>query len=210
MAVAASTRGSTNPSEVDEQKLVERPTTAFKQTEPLGAGVIFIRTPSCSKYLSCSATQIAAKAKLGTAVNMVTSGNSFCWARAWGIAPDTNMNPANVIIPTRNFARLTIAEFSFLLGLDLNMFGLGLPAQRSSFHGFGDFAQDDDHNHQHDDADEDVGGLKNSRRHANKKSDAFGGGDEFADDGADHGEGNACPNTGEYVWGDRRKNHFET
>jgi len=49
-----------------------------KRVEPLGAGVIFIRTPSCSKYLSCSATQIAANAKLGTAVSMETSGNSFC------------------------------------------------------------------------------------------------------------------------------------
>ena len=63
---------------MEAQKLVERPTTAFKQTEPLGAGVILTRTPSASKYLSCSATQMAAKAKLGTAVNMVASGNSFC------------------------------------------------------------------------------------------------------------------------------------
>ncbi|MNC99362.1 hypothetical protein D3C83_176320 [compost metagenome] len=63
---------------MEAQKFVERPITAFRQTEPLGAGVILTRTPSCSKYFSCSATQIAAKAKLGTAVNMETSGNSFC------------------------------------------------------------------------------------------------------------------------------------
>ena len=62
---------------MEAQKLMERPTTAFKQTEPLGAGVILTRTPSCSKYFSCSATQIAAKAKLGTAVSMVASGIPF-------------------------------------------------------------------------------------------------------------------------------------
>src|SRR4029453_2957306 len=82
IAGAPSSCAKTSPSEGEAQKLEERPTTAFKQTEPLGDGVILIRTPSASKYLSCSATQIAAKAKLGTAVNIVFSGVSFCfdWA----------------------------------------------------------------------------------------------------------------------------------
>src|SRR5581483_450213 len=82
MTGAPSTRARTRPSEVEAQKFVERPTTAFKHTEPLGEGVILTRTPSCSKYLSCSATQIAPKAKFGTAVIRVTSGISFCCARA--------------------------------------------------------------------------------------------------------------------------------
>jgi hypothetical protein len=110
IAGAPSVRARTSPSEVDAQKLIERPTTAFKQTEPLGAGVIFMRTPSCSKYFSCSATQIAAKAKLGTAVNIVTSGNSFCWALTWGVAPAMNMNPAKAMIAINNLDRLAIAE----------------------------------------------------------------------------------------------------
>src|SRR5207249_12157085 len=88
MAVAPSTRATTSPSEVEAQKLTERPTTAFRQTEPLGAGVILTRTPSASKYLSCSATQIALKARFGTAVMRLTSGNSFCCA--WACERPTN------------------------------------------------------------------------------------------------------------------------
>jgi hypothetical protein len=113
IAGAPSTWAKTNPSEVEAQKLEERPTTAFKQTDPLGAGVIFTRTPSASKYLSCSATQMAANAKLGTAVNMVTSGNSFCCASVWGAAADRNIKTVKAPMPTRSLIRRFIAGSPF-------------------------------------------------------------------------------------------------
>ena len=54
-----------------------------------------------------------------------------------------------------------------------------------------------------------VGGLENSGRHADKKADPLGGGDEFTDDGADHGEGDtgadACKDIRRY----RRKDHLK-
>src|ERR671925_2324266 len=115
MAVAPSTRASTSPSEVEAQKLVDRPTTAFRQTEPLGAGVILIRTPSCSKYLSCSATQIAAKAKLGTAVSMETSGRSFCWAFAGEGSPAKIRKTVTPIVRRANPDPLFITESPLFL-----------------------------------------------------------------------------------------------
>jgi hypothetical protein len=95
---------------VEAQKFEERPTTAFKQTEPLGDGVILTRTPSASKYLSCSATQMAAKAKLGTAVNIVTSGISFCCACAGGMAPHKNMKTVKALMVTGSLIRGFIPE----------------------------------------------------------------------------------------------------
>ena len=133
---------------VEAQKLVERPTMAFRQTEPLGAGVIFIRTPSCSKYLSCSATQIAAKAKLGTAVSMEISGNLFLlgcglvgyrWQEAKHVKHDNSIT---------SLACFRIAESPSPLGLDLYMFFLRLPAQRFALDCCGHFVHDDHHDHQ--------------------------------------------------------------
>src|SRR5439155_5435740 len=116
MAVAPSTRATTSPSEVEAQKLTGRPTTAFRQTEPLGAGVILTRTPSASKYLSCSATQIAPKAKFGTAVMRLTSGNSFCCARACERPTNKRAKPAiSTIANLRVFIRppLPILDFRY-------------------------------------------------------------------------------------------------
>ena len=89
------------------------------------------------------------------------------------------------------------------------MFRLSLPAQGSSFDPFGYFIHDDHHDHQYDDADEDVGGLEDSRRHADEKADTLGGGDEFTDDGADHGEGNTGADTCKDVRRYRRKDHLK-
>ena len=89
------------------------------------------------------------------------------------------------------------------------MFFLRLPAERSALHRFGNFVHDNDHDHQDDDADEHIGGSENARRHADEKANAFGGGDEFTDDGADHRERNARANAGEDIGRNRRKDHFE-
>src|SRR4029077_3995887 len=102
-----------------------------------------------------------------------------------------------------------IAESPFLSCLDLNVFRLALPAQGSLFDHLGYPVHEDDHDHQNDDADEDVGGLKNSRRHANEKTKPFGGCNEFTDDGADDGKGDAGSYSGKNIWGDCRKNDFE-
>src|SRR5690349_11513304 len=125
IAGAPSARANTSPSDVEAQKFVERPTTALRQTEPLGAGVSLTRTPSCSKYLSCSATQTAANAKLGTAVSIVTSGSSFCCALDSGVIPATSIKTSAVITTTK-VVRFRIRDL--LLCLNLNVFGLRLPA----------------------------------------------------------------------------------
>ena len=89
------------------------------------------------------------------------------------------------------------------------MFRLSLPAQDPLFDQFGYFVHEDDHDHQNDDADEDVGRLEDSGRHADEKADPLGGGDEFTDDGADHSEGDtgadACKDVRRY----RRKDHLK-
>src|SRR4029434_8483244 len=100
-------------------------------------------------------------------------------------------------------------RISFLLCLDLNMFRLSLPAQRSLFDHRCYFVHDDNHDHQYDDADEDVGGLEDSGRHADEKADPFGGGDEFTDDGADHGEGDTGADARKDVRRYRRKDHLK-
>src|SRR5438445_6138199 len=106
--------------------------------------------------------------------------------------------------------RLCIAELSFLLPLDSNVFCLSLPAQRSLLDQFGYLVHDDDHDHQHDDADKNIGGLENSCRHADEKTNPFGGGDEFTDDGADNRERDACSNSGKHVGRNRWENDFKT
>src|SRR5215470_7767088 len=111
IAGAPSAHARTSPSEVEAQKLEERPITALRQTEPLGDGVILTRPPSASKYLSCSATQIAQKAKLGTAVIKLTSGNSFCCALTGVVVTHENMTTVKATI---SILRLTIAESPFL------------------------------------------------------------------------------------------------
>src|SRR5262245_38237885 len=80
---APSTFASTNPSELDAQRLAERPTTAVWHGAPPPAGLILARMSSCSKYFSCSATQTAENAMFDTAVKMLTSGSSFCCASIW-------------------------------------------------------------------------------------------------------------------------------
>src|SRR5688572_30087017 len=80
MSDAPSCLASTRPSELEAQKCVDLPTTADWHGAPPPATVIFARTPSCSKYLSCSATQTAEYAKLPTAVATVTSASSLCCA----------------------------------------------------------------------------------------------------------------------------------
>jgi len=103
IAGAPSTRAKTSPSDVEAQKLTERPTTAFKQTEPLGAGVILILTPSASKYLSCSATQIAPNAKFGTAVMRLTSGISFCARAGEPLANEKTNTAMSAVAHLRDF-----------------------------------------------------------------------------------------------------------
>jgi len=66
-------------SEEVAQNSADRPTTADTQGDPPPATAMVALTPSPSKKLSCSATQIAEKAKLGTDTRTRTSGNSF-WA----------------------------------------------------------------------------------------------------------------------------------
>ena len=85
------------------------------------------------------------------------------------------------------------------------MLFLRLPTQCFALHRFGNFVHDNDHDHQDDNADEHVGGSENARRHADEKAHAFGGGDEFADDGADHRERNARANAGEDIGRNRRE-----
>src|SRR5205823_11418871 len=82
-------------------------------------------------------------------------------------------------------------RISLLLSLDLNMFGLALPAQRSALNHFSDFVHDNNHDHENDDAHENIGSLEYARRHTDEKTHTLGSGDEFSDDGADDREGNA-------------------
>ena len=120
------------------------------------------------------------------------------------------MKTVKALMLTGSLIRRFIAESPYLLCLDLNMFRLGLPAQRSLFDHLCYFVHDDDHDHQHDDADEDVGGLENSRRHADEKAKTFGGRNKFTDDGADDGEGDAGSYSGKDIRRDRRENHFKS
>jgi hypothetical protein len=119
------------------------------------------------------------------------------------------MKTVKVLMLTGSLIRRFIAESPFLC-LDLNMFGLSLPPQRSLFDHLCYFVHDNNHDHQNDDADEDVGRLENSRRHANEKANAFGGRNEFTDDRADDREGDARPNSGKEVRRNRREDHFES
>src|SRR5687768_7897228 len=80
MSDAPSCLASTSPSELEAQKCVDLPTTADWHGAPPPATVIFARTPSCSKYFRCSATQTAEYAKFPTAVASVTSASSLCCA----------------------------------------------------------------------------------------------------------------------------------
>ncbi len=104
IAMAPSCRARTSPSDVEAQKFTDRLTTACKHTEPPGDGVSLTRTPSASKYFSCSATQMAPKAKLGTAVRIDTSGNSF-WALTWVIVPKRK---SEAVKPIRLIRDLTL------------------------------------------------------------------------------------------------------
>ncbi len=60
-----------------------------------------------------------------------------------------------------------------------------------------------------DNADEDIGGLKDSRRHADEKTEPFGGRDEFTDDGADDRERDAGSDAGKNIGGNCWENDFK-
>src|SRR5437763_14929989 len=96
-----------------------------------------------------------------------------------------------------------------LLSLDLNMFGLALPAQRSALNHFSDFVHDNNHDHENDDAHENIGSLEYARRHTDEKTHTLGSGDEFSDDGADDREGNARADASKNVGRNRWEDHFE-
>jgi hypothetical protein len=97
---------------------------------------------------------------------------------AMASAKDFNMNPPN---------------------LDLNAFSPSLPTQHTPFNQIGEFVHDDDDEHQHGDADEDIGGLEDTRSGADVKAQAFGGGDELASDRADDRERNAGLESGDDI-----------
>src|SRR5580765_1390670 len=120
---APSIWASTKPSELDAQKCAERPTTAFWHGAPPPAGVILARTPSSSKYLSCSATQTAENAMFPTAVRILTSGSCCAWIR-------TGVNAARAIAALRNSG----PKIPFRNFVDANIFMLRAP--RAAMAGF--------------------------------------------------------------------------
>src|SRR5207244_12195892 len=98
------------------------------------------------------------------------------------------MKTVKALTLIESLGRPFIAESPFPLCLDLNVFRLSLPAQDPLFDQFGYFVHEDYHDHQNDDADDDVGYFKNSCLHANENAKACGERNNLTDDAADDGE----------------------
>src|SRR5262245_61134209 len=110
---------------------------------------------------------------------------------------------------TGSSIRRFIAE-SPILCLNLDVFRLSLPTQRSPFDHLCYSVHHYNHDHQDDDANEYIRSLENSRRHADKKTDPFGGSDEFADNGTDDGKGDARADTGKDIGRNSWEDNFKS
>src|SRR5215471_2661272 len=111
---------------------------------------------------------------------------------------------------TKSPVRRFIYRISSILRLNLDVFRLSLPTQRSLFDHLCYSVHDDNHDHQDDDAHEYIRGLENSRRHADKEADPFGGSDEFAHNGTDNGKGDARADAGKDVRRNSGEDNFES
>src|SRR5262245_6568270 len=99
---------------------------------------------------------------------------------------------------------------SSILRLNLDVFRLSLPTQRSLFDHLCYSVHDDNHDHQDDDPNEYIRGLENSRRHPDKKADPFRGSDKFTDNGADNGKGDARADTGKDIGRNGWEDNFKS